>query len=181
MQIEITVDATQFLRARGGALYAWEERDPDSGDRRVRTSYRAPRGARDFVEYHRPGVTFLRESSLPAPRVVSVSLRRFPFTRLLARYGGSSAQEQLTATDLAFEILEIALLVSMFGLAFVTHYALLIFPIYGAIRLLQVVFTGSRPGHRSEDLWQSLSENPVQFVIGLAAVFALLVLELRLF
>ena len=107
MQIEITVDATQFLRARGGALYAWEERDPDSGDRRVRTSYRAPRGARDFVEYHRPGVTFLRESSLPAPRVVSVSLRRFPFTRLLVRYGGSSAQEQLTATDLAFEILEI--------------------------------------------------------------------------
>src|SRR5439155_2860684 len=146
MQIEVATDAMNFLRARGSELYTWENINPDTGDRTLRISYKPPRGHRDFVRYERPGLTFFREASVLAPRLVFVSLGRWPWAYLRVRFQDQRVDGQASPRDMLVEGLDLLLLVALAGFSTISRYALFIFPLYLAVEFFRASFAGLRSG-----------------------------------
>jgi hypothetical protein len=96
VRIRSSMEADRYVRECGGRLYVWLA--PFGGFTRLTVSTRPPRGEVDLELVHGGGFELLLDRGLERPKVVEVSLRRWPWRLvrvrgLRYRPGGAASEE----------------------------------------------------------------------------------------
>jgi hypothetical protein len=178
VKIDVTLGALNFLRSRGGELYLWVDVNPDTGGGTVRVSHRAPKKHHDFVRYQRPGFDVYREASMPAPTALAISLGRWPRAYLRVKVDGLPASLEAAAYGAVGLGLELLLYLAALGLSLGVGYEwLLAYLVYGAFDLLWSALSGT--GRGEVTVRDTVAENPLRYLVAVAALVAVTVLFLR--